>query len=753
MKKLIYNNTIILFLNVNDMISLENGELKKLKENYSITYDNCIIYNYFDIKNHKNLIKDRINKLKFQNQTKINARECKILHIDNDLKNIFLNENHIQGTDRSQIYYGAFYINELIAVITFDNKKNMNGGILEGEYDLSRFSIKIGCVLTGIFNKMIKTFVNDYYPKKIISYADLNVVNKEKNIYASNKFYLDKVIQPDFKIFLKNTNELYHKFTYGNKFYKNENISNDKKNIIKENSIKVWNCGKLRYTLSFDENNKIIFGYIYLIKNKTNNKVYVGQTTRTLTKRIYEYKSNFNNDATHNQYLSNAFKKYGWDNFEFSIIDTAINIEELNKKEIDYIKQYDSNNNEFGYNMEEGGRNSIPNEETLEKMSLAHLGIVQTDEWKNNRIAKAGSEDAKKYGKIKTDEDKKYLSINSPKFWLGKERDEETKRKISETKLNNGLSNKQKDAICFKVYKIDPLTNKTIEIFESSTFASNIIHVNQSTISRWCKNYKIVNNFLWSYVNPSEFTEKELLLIKENNKTNIVKETHVRDYSVSDLTKQKLSESHIGIKQSQEWIDKRVVQVSKPVVKVNKSTNIIVETYKSLADADRLNIDGLSYEAISRKCLGLSTNNDDHIWLYEEDYNNKTFNTYKSKSCKLLSEFSYLELNNIYNEHINNNISIRQLSENYNINFSTLSTYIKNKDNISNKYLDGNKYFAICKKTNKRFEDFINKSGCLTTHIQETYPDIVLESKFLRKKIEKVTGEFWYSRYFDFVKI
>jgi len=241
-------------------------------------------------------------------------------------------------------------------------------------------------------------------------------------------------------------------------------------------------------------------GIIYLINNRVNNKKYIGQTIRPLHKRIGEYKAAYNNNSFHNQYLSNAFNKYGWNNFEFIIIDTANDLIELNEKEIKYIKLYNSTNKKFGYNIESGGNNAIPSIETLEKMSKSHIGIVQNESWINKRIAIAGSINAKKYGKIKTDEEKKYLTENSPKYWLGKTRNEETKQKISKTKKERGLSIKQKEIICKIVYKTNILTNK-IETFESTKHASNIMGVNQSTISRWCSKNKINNNILWSYNN------------------------------------------------------------------------------------------------------------------------------------------------------------------------------------------------------------------------------------------------------------
>ncbi|RLF56817.1 MAG: hypothetical protein DRN27_08995, partial [Thermoplasmata archaeon] len=184
--------------------------------------------------------------------------------------------------------------------------------------------------------------------------------------------------------------------------------------------------------------------------------------------------------------------------FEFKIIDSAQTIEELNGKEIRYILEYDSTNKELGYNIETGGNNAIPNEDTLEKMSRSHLGIKQTDLWVNKRVAIAGSDDAKKYGKKKSDEEKNRLSVTSPKFWLGKTRSDETKLKISKTKKENGLSDKQKTILYKTVYKRNILTN-SVQSYESTTIAATFENVNQSTISRWCKNKKEVDGYHWSY--------------------------------------------------------------------------------------------------------------------------------------------------------------------------------------------------------------------------------------------------------------
>lgn len=225
-----------------------------------------------------------------------------------------------------------------------------------------------------------------------------------------------------------------------------------------------------------------ISGIIYMIKNRINNKIYIGQTVRSLNDRIDDYQKGLGNN-----YLNNSFKKYGFENFEFSIIDTATSIDELNSKEIHWINKYNTTDKNKGYNLEDGGRNSLLSQETREKMSEARKGKKQTTDWVKKRIAKAGSEEAKKYGRAKTEEERKWLSETTPKYWLGKTRDEETRKKISQTKKERGFSEKQKEVWCKRVIAYDPKTNEVINTYESSTEAAKCLgNISQSTISRRC---------------------------------------------------------------------------------------------------------------------------------------------------------------------------------------------------------------------------------------------------------------------------
>lgn len=90
-------------------------------------------------------------------------------------------------------------------------------------------------------------------------------------------------------------------------------------------------------------------GYVYKITNKINNKNYIGQTIRHYGQRWRNHRSEaFNIESQKYEYpLYRAIRKYGLENFEFSVIeecDESI----LTEREIYWTKYY--NSVQDGYN-------------------------------------------------------------------------------------------------------------------------------------------------------------------------------------------------------------------------------------------------------------------------------------------------------------------------------------------------------------------------------------------------------------------
>lgn len=130
------------------------------------------------------------------------------------------------------------------------------------------------------------------------------------------------------------------------------------------------------------------YGIIYKIENRINHKVYIGQTTNSLTRRYGKRLQQVKNPG-----LKAAIAKYGLENFTVEIIDSADSQEELDALEIDYIAKYDSTNKTKGYNLDLGGHNALHCEETKEKIRQANLGE------KNPNYGKRGK-DNPKYSRV-----------------------------------------------------------------------------------------------------------------------------------------------------------------------------------------------------------------------------------------------------------------------------------------------------------------------------------------------------------------
>lgn len=115
---------------------------------------------------------------------------------------------------------------------------------------------------------------------------------------------------------------------------------------------------------------------IYYIKNKLNNKMYIGQSIHTLQWRIKGHLQCVKRGIKRKLY--NAIRKYSWDNFEYGIICNCQSLQELNQKETEYIIKYDTY--KHGYNMGLGGDNNVMfSEETKQK----HDNIMRTDKVRN----------------------------------------------------------------------------------------------------------------------------------------------------------------------------------------------------------------------------------------------------------------------------------------------------------------------------------------------------------------------------------
>jgi group I intron endonuclease len=108
---------------------------------------------------------------------------------------------------------------------------------------------------------------------------------------------------------------------------------------------------------------------VYTITNKINNKIYVGSTTGSITKRLREHITDLSRNIHQNKYLQRSYNKYGKENFIFEKLEDY-EVELCISMEKYWINMLDSKNPERGYNINDPvlGRHGIRHaQESIEK--------------------------------------------------------------------------------------------------------------------------------------------------------------------------------------------------------------------------------------------------------------------------------------------------------------------------------------------------------------------------------------------------
>lgn len=215
-----------------------------------------------------------------------------------------------------------------------------------------------------------------------------------------------------------------------------------------------------------------------------SNKVYIGITKQRIKKRWLNGKGYKKCPA-----IFNAINKYGWESFKKEILYEGLNEEEAKVLEKQLIKQYNSFNKKYGYNLTEGGDGTCGRkftEEQKEKLRLKHLGKTISAE-QREKLRKAN------LGKHHSEETKRKMS-NSRKgnhYNLGRKLSEETKKKIGDRE--RGKNNpKSRQVICLETLKV----YDTITQAKEETGATKI-----GDCCRHDPKHKTSGNFHWEYYN------------------------------------------------------------------------------------------------------------------------------------------------------------------------------------------------------------------------------------------------------------
>ena len=118
--------------------------------------------------------------------------------------------------------------------------------------------------------------------------------------------------------------------------------------------------------------------YIVYMHTVPNGRKYIGITCQQPDRR-WRGGMHYN----YNKRFFSAIVKYGWNNIKHEILFENLSQEEAEQKEIELIKEYHTDQEEYGYNMTSGGKgakNCTVSLETREKLRMANTGKKASEE-------------------------------------------------------------------------------------------------------------------------------------------------------------------------------------------------------------------------------------------------------------------------------------------------------------------------------------------------------------------------------------
>lgn len=251
-------------------------------------------------------------------------------------------------------------------------------------------------------------------------------------------------------------------------------------------------------------------GIIYRAYCLTSKKSYIGQTINSLEDRRNSHLNDTFGNKNSQLHFHKALRKYGIDNFEWTIIDTiqADSQESLheclNLLEIKYIKQFDSYEN--GYNMTLGGQGGI----TIESKKVT----IYNSEGKiikyclNCKEAASFLQVSEPVIRVNVTKKQNFLYKNRTRYILRYSDDILTEQEINYIKQ-----------LTYKtpVYMFDQEGN-LIQCFETAKDASRALNINYSTICNCCNKVSVS-----TLIDNKVYTFRRYDILTEEDKESLIK--------------------------------------------------------------------------------------------------------------------------------------------------------------------------------------------------------------------------------------
>ncbi len=200
--------------------------------------------------NKQEIVKSIIQNAITSSPIKMYGRDTEIKSISTKECNEFLDQNHLQGKDRSSVRYGLYTKeNLLVSVMTFSKSRYDKSY----QWELLRYVSKINHTIVGGASKLMAYFVNVNNPTNVVTYSDLRYFSG--NIYKSLGFKFHNVTPPNYHYFKYSSYGLLSRHQFQKHKLKNVLETFDPElseweNMKLNGFDRIWDCGHSKWTWS-----------------------------------------------------------------------------------------------------------------------------------------------------------------------------------------------------------------------------------------------------------------------------------------------------------------------------------------------------------------------------------------------------------------------------------------------------------------------------------------------------------------------
>lgn len=203
--------------------------------------------------NNKNIVKSIITNVLGITPTKIYARNCTVVKINNFTYKDFLKKNHIQGSCNAKIKLGLYYNQDLVSVMSFGGlRKSLGSKTRDDVYEMLRFCNKLNTNVIGGASKLFKFFLKTNEVKEVISFSDNRWFNGD--LYGKLGFTFSKNTTPNY-FYMKEYLLRENRFKYRKDILvKNGHDKNKTEFQIMDELgyLRIWDCGSKKWVMSLE---------------------------------------------------------------------------------------------------------------------------------------------------------------------------------------------------------------------------------------------------------------------------------------------------------------------------------------------------------------------------------------------------------------------------------------------------------------------------------------------------------------------